>query len=92
MKIYRVGKTGSINRHLTEALGFLVVPDEATKEAVFAAWSYAVRYTAKGLDVPDYEAAGKLLAQRHPKWQCFIGPEVEGVWYSGPHAEEDKPE
>jgi hypothetical protein len=92
MKIYRIGKSASINRTLTEAVGFLITPDDVDREKAITGWSYAVRYTAKGLDVPDYEAAARMVVQRHPTWQCFAGPEVDGIWYSASHAENDIPE
>jgi hypothetical protein len=46
----------------------VITPEHTATEAVRAAWSYAVRYTAKGLDLPDYEKAAELLAKRHPSW------------------------
>lgn len=38
---------------------------------VKSAWSYAVRYTAKGLDLPNYDEAVKLLLKRHPSWKVI---------------------
>jgi hypothetical protein len=46
----------------------IVVPEAVSSEMVQAAWSNAVRYTAKGLDLPDHEAALNRLKERHPKW------------------------
>jgi hypothetical protein len=46
----------------------VIVEKSVTKEMVQAAWSNAVRYTAKGLDLPDHELAIKRLQERHPKW------------------------
>ena len=36
-----------------------------------AAWTYALRFSAKGLDLPDWDAALELLIQRHPLWQVI---------------------
>ena len=49
----------------------VVTPDPLLQEIVDAAWAYAVRYTAKGLDLPDHAAAANLLQQRHPSWQVI---------------------
>lgn len=48
-----------------------VPPAHITREDVTAAWSHAVMYSAKGLTLPDYEAAVKLLQKRHPSWQII---------------------
>ena len=51
---------------------FVVITPEPTEPAkVTSAWSYAVRYTAKGLDLPDHEAALNLLKERHPSWEII---------------------
>ena len=42
-------------------------------KSVQAAWSYALRYTAKGLDLPDHDAALQLLRERHPSWEIVPG-------------------
>jgi len=44
-------------------------PEDVQK--VTAAWSYAVRYTAKGLDLPDHEAALAMFKKRHPSWEII---------------------
>ena len=44
----------------------VITPVSTTIDTVVAAWSYAVRYTAKGIDLPNYEAAAELLMTRHP--------------------------
>ena len=49
----------------------IVTPDLLPQEIVMAAWSYAVRYTAKGIDLPDHAAAANLLKQRHPSWNVI---------------------
>lgn len=51
----------------------LFVPDDVTSETAIAAWSYAVTYSAKGLNIPDYDAAVKLLKERHPNWEVRGG-------------------
>jgi hypothetical protein len=50
----------------------VVVPETVTVEAVQAAWANAVRYTAKGLDLPDHDAAVQRLQERHPSWTLIL--------------------
>jgi hypothetical protein len=50
------------------SLYIAITPEHTSNEVVTAAWSYVVRYTAKGLDLPDYPAAIAMLAERHPSW------------------------
>jgi hypothetical protein len=47
----------------------VLTPEPTADETVVVAWTYALRYSAKGLDMPDYDAALALLLQRHPSWQ-----------------------
>src|SRR5262249_23538983 len=50
--------------------GALIITPEPTEiSKILSAWTYALRYSAKGLNYPDYEAALKLLLERHPSWQ-----------------------
>lgn len=46
----------------------VITPEPVHTSKVQIAWTYAVRYTAKGLDIPDYPAAIKMLLERHPSW------------------------
>lgn len=73
--------------------GNLVVltPEDVETMIVMAAWSYAVRYTAKGLDLPNYEAATKLMLQRHPSWELLQTP-VASVPVNLQVADNDIPE
>ena len=71
--------------------GLVLTPDTVNEETAMAAWSYAIRYSAKGLDVPDYEAALVVLQQRHPAWQYFP-IDVVNVWYKAEKADSDTPE
>lgn len=50
----------------------VVVPETVSIEMIQAAWSNAVRYTAKGLDLPDHDAALKRLKERHPSWNLIF--------------------
>lgn len=67
----------------------IILPEPIRLEIVVAAWSYALRYSAKGLDVPDYEAALKLMLKRHPSWQV-IKARGHGVEYIKDLADSDK--
>lgn len=49
--------------------GIVLTPEPVADETVVAAWTYALRFSAKGLDLPDYEAALELLIERHPSWE-----------------------
>ena len=49
----------------------VLTPQPETSDTVGAAWAYAVRYTAKGLDLPDHDAAVELLKKRHPSWKVL---------------------
>ena len=52
-----------------DVLHAVVMLPEVTEAAIVtAAWSYAVTFSAKGLNRPDYDAAVELLKQRHPSW------------------------
>jgi hypothetical protein len=46
----------------------VIIPDDVRTEVIVAAWSYAVRYSADGIDLPNYQAAVELMMQRHPTW------------------------
>jgi hypothetical protein len=59
----------SYNTGTVEAV--IITSEPVSLEVVIAAWSYAVRYTAKGLDLPDYKAAVELLKSRHPSWHVI---------------------
>jgi hypothetical protein len=55
---------------------YLVLLPEGVNDGenvVPAAWAYAVRYTAKGLDLPDHEKALQLLKERHSSWTIIPG-------------------
>ena len=69
----------------------IVVPEGVQPQEVSAAWAYAVRYTAKGLDLPDHDAAVQLLVKRHPKWQV-VATGVQTVAVDLNQADKDNPE
>lgn len=54
-------------------VGSVVLPYLTSLEKVVAAWSYAVCYSADGLDRPNYDKALSLLQQRHPSWLVLPG-------------------
>lgn len=53
-------------------IAVIIVPEPIEKQVVEAAWSYAVRYGADGLDLPNFERSVELLMERHPTWQAYI--------------------
>lgn len=69
----------------------IITPEPVAVEIVTAAWAYAVRYTAKGLDLPDHDAAVDLLQKRHPSWH-IIKSTVSTVSVNLNLAEQDVPE
>lgn len=91
MGIYFITRHNGRVKALDGALGVLITPPGVDEKTALAAWSYAVRYSAKGLDVPDFHAAAALLLKRHPSWQCLM-ESVSNVWYDGGSAELDKPD
>jgi len=56
----------------------LITKNPMENQQVTAAWAYALRHTAKGLDLPDHEAAVKLLLERHPSWSVVEG-KIENI-------------
>lgn len=77
------------NRNRLGTLVAVVIPPEpVSHETVEIAWAYAVMYSAKGLTIPDWEGAVKLLKKRHPSWQV-IGYEFIPVGLNLSKADED---
>jgi hypothetical protein len=68
----------------------IIAPEPVTGEQVVAAWSYAFRYSADGLDLPNYEAARELLLERHPTWD-LIWTSERVVSYDADLADMDTP-
>lgn len=54
----------------------VITRELVTRDTVESAWAHAVRYTARGLDLPDYPAALRLLQERHPSWAILPYPAV----------------
>jgi hypothetical protein len=51
----------------------VVAPENTDRDKVVSAWAYALRHSAQGLDMPDHEAAFKLLKKQHPSWHIYRG-------------------
>lgn len=51
----------------------VLTPEPIEGNKIVAAWAYALRHTAKGLDLPDHDAALALMLERHPTWQIIEG-------------------
>lgn len=58
----------------------LILPEPVPWERVRDAWTHAVRYSAKGIDLPDYDAALSLLKQRHPSWEIIDSSALDVMW------------
>lgn len=73
-------------------LQFAFIADEKdTTETVQAAWTYALKHTAKSLTEPDHEAAIAMMLDRHPSWeQVRLYPHP--INYKDETADKDKPE
>lgn len=69
----------------------VIVPEGISIQHVAAAWAYAVRYTAKGLDLPDHDAALEMFKQRHPSW-TILNSRVISVNVNLSIADQDVPE
>lgn len=74
-----------------EPIATVVLPEPRHLEEVVAAWSYAVRYGANGLDAPNYEKALILLKQRHPTW-IVVDSRPIAISYDPALADKDTPE
>ena len=69
----------------------VITPENTTTQTVQAAWAYALRYTAQGLDLPDHEAAINLLKERHPSW-TIVESKIHAVAVNLALADQDEPE
>lgn len=69
----------------------IITPTDMPLVKVQAAWAYALRYTAQGLDLPDHEAAIRMLQQRHPSW-TLLESRVQAVAVNLALADQDEPE
>lgn len=54
-----------------DIVGVVIIPEPVTADIVGAAWTYAVRYGADGLDLPNYQRAIEILMERHPTWAAY---------------------
>lgn len=70
----------TITKHNPEAIAIVITPEPTKPEKVQAAWTYAVRMNPKQLHVPDYDAALKMMSERHLSWQIFQG-KVANIHY-----------
>lgn len=91
MRVYRLLRFAGKPRTPEDTLGLIITGDDADAKKVTTAWSYALRYTARGLDVPDQEAALKMMLERHPSWN-FQPRTFQDVWYTPDTADDDKPD
>lgn len=89
MKIFYLQGATREDRHAVIAVA--ITPDSITTDKAIAAWSHAVRYTAKGLDLPDYDAAILRLLERHPSWKAERTQPLQAP-YNGLEADNDLPE
>jgi hypothetical protein len=69
----------------------VVTPEDVQSNVVAAAWAYALRYTAQGLDLPDHVSAIELLKERHPSWMV-ISSKVSNIPVNLALADQDTPE
>lgn len=82
-KIFQAGniinkKVDSSPRHYS----VIITPEPIEWSKVSNAWTHAVRYSAKGLDLPDYPAALELLKQRHPSWEIIHSHVLDVQWHT----------
>ena len=74
-----------------DLMAVIIVPEGTQAAVIEAAWAFAVTYSAKGLNIPDYDAALVLLKKRHPSWE-LIGYEFTPIRLNLAKASEDIPE
>lgn len=85
------GAPGVGGRGSHSAVAVVILPEPIRADVVVAAWSYAVRKSADGLDVPNYQSAIKLLMQRHPTWKASITKGYT-ISFSSEKADDDVPD
>lgn len=88
MRVFTLRSVKNAATQNDRIVGVLITPEGVSPERAAQAWSYALRHTAKGLDIPDYEAAAGMLQERHPTWQTVLS-ELGTVSYSPALAETD---
>lgn len=66
----------------------VIIPEDIRTEVIEAAWSYAVRYSADGIDLPNYQAAVELMMERHPTWIAAV-TKGYNISYSAERSGED---
>lgn len=54
-----------------QIIAVAITPQDVTGETVGAAWTYAMRYGADGLDLPNWERAIEIMSERHPSWKIY---------------------
>ena len=69
----------------------ILTPTPLDDQTIVNAWTHAVRYSAKGLDYPDFASAVELLLKRHPSWQ-IVGNNAKQIAIDLQNAGEDIPE
>jgi hypothetical protein len=69
----------------------LMLPKVTDPEVVTAAWAYAVTFSARGLNRPDFDAAVQLLKKRHPSWH-ILGTKFTRIELNLAKADDDVPE
>jgi hypothetical protein len=74
-----------------EVYAVVALPEVTEADVVTAAWAYAVTFSAKGLNRPDYEAALELFKKRHPSWQ-ILGRKFSRIELVLSKADDDIPE
>jgi len=91
IRIWRLLPYGN-NHQLQQTFYYHLLTDEPVEQkTVEAAWAYALRHTAKGLDLPDHDAAMALMLERHPNWQIIESP-VANAAVRMNLADQDEPE
>jgi hypothetical protein len=69
-----------------------IVPKAVSLEQVQSAWANAVKYTAKGVDLADHDAAIKRMLERHPSWGWLPQPTIPTVAVKLSYADQDTSE
>ncbi|MBX3082793.1 MAG: hypothetical protein KF716_14230 [Anaerolineae bacterium] len=88
-KLIHAGRKGLGNS--VQQYTVVITPEPIEWPKVRNAWTHAVRFSAKGLDLPDYPAALELLKQRHPSWDIIDSYVIDVQWNTS-EAGEDVPD
>jgi hypothetical protein len=79
-RVFKIAHPSRIGNAQDHEYSVVILPEPTQWERVRDAWTHAVRYSAKGIDLTDYDAALVLLKQRHPSWEIIDSSVLDVMW------------